>query len=135
MEKYPFELFGVECADGWKSLLQPIFDYVEQYNKEHEEHKLEFLQVKEKFGGLRVYMNFETEELQKLIEEAESKSYLTCEFCGATENVGTIINGWISTCCEDCAKRISENRKTFKEVKWKSNSTKEVKSFIDGKEQ
>lgn len=31
----PYELFGVECGDGWKGLLKPIFDYIEKYNSEH----------------------------------------------------------------------------------------------------
>ena len=30
----PYELFGVECGDGWKGLLKPIFDYIEKYNSE-----------------------------------------------------------------------------------------------------
>ena len=24
--QYPYELFGIECRDGWKNLYQPIID-------------------------------------------------------------------------------------------------------------
>lgn len=40
-------------------------------------------QVKEKFGTLRFYMDYATDEMYKLIEEAEAKSAITCELCGA----------------------------------------------------
>lgn len=39
---HPFELFGVECHKGWFNLLKPIFEYVQDYNKDktEEEHFL-----------------------------------------------------------------------------------------------
>lgn len=124
-----YELFGIECGDGWREILKPIFDYVSEYNKEHaDDSQLEFMQIKEKFGGLRVYMNFYTEELRELIEKAEMASYETCEMCGSTENVGTIINGWITTCCEDCVKKIAEKR-VDRIIKWKEHSSKLIKEF------
>ena len=79
----PYELFGVECGDGWKGLLKPIFDYIEKYNSEHTKNPIVIEQVKEKFGQLRFYVNFETEELSKLIEDAECDSWETCELCGS----------------------------------------------------
>ena len=91
-----------ECNKGWYPLLDPIYDFVSWYNSTHLEH-IEFLQIKEKFGGLRVYTNFSVKELNELIEEAEDKSYCTCELCGSTENVTTKPNrphGWILTLCD-----------------------------------
>ncbi len=113
--KTPFELFNVECGKGWDGLLKPIFDYIERYNNEHEE-KIEIIQVKEKFGGLRFYTNFTNEELESLIKEAESKSFMTCEICGSTNNIGHTL-GWITTCCEDCVKKMATVRKAT--IKWK----------------
>lgn len=108
---YPFELFGVECNKGWYDILTPIFDYVEEYNKDKEEDaQIKFLQIKEKFAGLRVYTNFVTKELDKLIEEAEEKSYETCEDCGSTTDVGTRLNGWLTTMCLECVKKEAEHR-------------------------
>lgn len=96
----------VECQAGWKNVLQPIFDYVEQYNKNNKE-KIEFLQIKEKFGGLRVYTNFITKELNDLIEKAEEDASETCEYCGTTDDVGTITSGWIKTICKKCVNKLT----------------------------
>lgn len=104
--KHPYELFGVECGKGWYDLLKPIFKYVENYNKDkpQEEH-IEFLQIKEKFGGLRVYTDFLTEELSRLIDTAEEESFSVCENCGSKNNVGSRLSGWISTMCLECLKK------------------------------
>jgi hypothetical protein len=56
-------------------------------------------QVKEKFGGLRFYINSAPDEVHKLIREAENKSLEICEVCG---NPGKQRNdGWIKTLCEE----------------------------------
>lgn len=122
--KTPFELFNVECGKGWFDLLRPIFEYIERYNKdEKNKEKIEVLQVKEKFGGLRFYTNFQTNELSKLIEEAEFKADNTCELCGSTEKVGKTL-GWITTCCEECAKKIAKNNYS-EYIRWIPNNKEE----------
>ena len=47
--QWSYELFGVECGEGWKGLYQPIIDYISKYNEEHDD-KFEIHQIKEKFG-------------------------------------------------------------------------------------
>jgi len=59
------------------------------------------LQVKEKFGGLRFYVQGATNMQYAVISWAESLSYHICEKCGSTKNIGTT-EGWISTLCEEC---------------------------------
>lgn len=59
-------------------------------------------QVKEKFAGIRFYMTWETNEMDALINEAEKKSYQTCETCGAPGIVRH--DGWMTTLCDSCAK-------------------------------
>ena len=34
--KWSYELFGIECGEGWKGLYQPIIDYIDKYNEDHE---------------------------------------------------------------------------------------------------
>lgn len=75
------------------------------------EHPFEVIQVKEKFGGLRFYTNFETEEISKLIENAEDKSYITCEECGKPGQLRK--GGWLLTLCNEH----SEGREVFKNEK------------------
>ena len=46
--KEPYELFGIECGEGWKKLYQPIIDYIDEYNKDKEGvDKIEIYQIKE----------------------------------------------------------------------------------------
>lgn len=56
-------------------------------------------QVKEKFGGLRFYINSASDEVHKRISEAENLSYETCETCGEKGELRTNI-GWHSTLCD-----------------------------------
>lgn len=60
------------------------------------------VQVKEKFGRLRFYMNSKTKEMSELIMKAEDLSSATCEVCG---NPGKERDGsWIRTLCDKCKK-------------------------------
>ena len=55
-------------------------------------------QVKEKFGGLRFYVQAATKEHYNYISFAESMSYHTCEECGAPGK--TYTDGWHMTLCD-----------------------------------
>ena len=55
-------------------------------------------QVKEKFGGLRFYVNGTTDKHHNYISFAESMSYRTCEECGAAGK--TYTDGWHTTLCD-----------------------------------
>lgn len=91
-------VFCFECHDGWFALLGLcIFKIGEVCKRE----KLEVFvtQVKEKFGTLRFYMSGETDEISKIIAEAERLSYNRCEICG---QLGTLNNGpWFEIRCPE----------------------------------
>jgi hypothetical protein len=55
-------------------------------------------QAKEKFGGLRFYINSGSDEIHKRIQLAENQSYETCEICGEEGELRTNI-GWYTTLC------------------------------------
>jgi len=55
-------------------------------------------QVKEKFGGLRFYVQAATDIHYNYISFAESMSYRTCEECGAVGK--TYTDGWYKTLCD-----------------------------------
>ena len=56
------------------------------------------VQVKEKFGGLRFYVQAATDKHYNFISFAESMSYRTCEECGAPGKRYT--DGWHRTLCD-----------------------------------
>ena len=116
----PFELFGVECDKGWNELIQPLFDWIENYNKEHEDDPIVIEQVKEKFGGLRFYVSYAPDELSRMIHKAEGDSYGICEVCGSKIDVGHTSSGWIKTICRKCIQASVNESHGKNQVKWKS---------------
>ena len=101
--KEPYELFGIECGEGWKGIYQPIIDYIEDYNKDKEgEDKIEIYQIKEKLGTLSFYVSKKTDELRKMIEDAEAESYHVCEICGRHINKQIVEHHWIYPMCREC---------------------------------
>jgi len=56
------------------------------------------VQVKEKFGGLRFYVQAATDKHYQFISFAEVMSYRTCEECGAPGK--TYTDGWHTTLCD-----------------------------------
>jgi len=56
------------------------------------------VQVKEKFGGLRFYVQAATDKHYQFISFAEVMSYRTCEDCGAPGK--TYTDGWHTTLCD-----------------------------------
>lgn len=60
-------------------------------------------QVKEKYGGLRFYVEGASREQYAVISFAETLSNYVCESCGSTKNIGHT-QGWITTLCEECGK-------------------------------
>lgn len=125
--KYPYELFGVECGEGWKKLYQPIIDYVTKYNETNED-KIEIHQIKEKFGGLRIYLSKYNEEVRQMIDDAEEISYNTCEECGKYIKKPIVVNHWIYPQCNDCYRKWEEKReKAVEEAAKKIREKKAMK--------
>ena len=96
--------WGVECGDGWFTLLNTlchlIRHHVDWKQKKDPEFNVEFSQIKEKFGTLRVYANGIDSYVEGLIAMAEAMSSNICERCG---NPGKVRNrGWIQTLCDGC---------------------------------
>lgn len=94
----PFPLFGFECEDGWYDLLEPVIKFIDEFNKANPKTKIAIAQIKEKFGTLRFYTHHGTDELYKLIHDAETRSSETCETCGQPGKLQTA--RWIYTACE-----------------------------------
>jgi hypothetical protein len=81
-----------ECGDGWYPLIKDLITdlIVLGWDKQT-------CQVKEKFGGLRFYINGASEEIYKRIQTAEDLSYETCETCGEKGVLRPV--GWYKTLC------------------------------------
>jgi len=92
--------FGFDCGNGWYPLIFELLDKIQAYVDTNSEYKdIRVTQVKEKWGGLRVYLNFGTNEVFSLVDEYEEKSFSICEVCGAHAETREK-NSWLSTLCE-----------------------------------
>ena len=77
--------FYFECGDGWFDILLrasiELETIVRTYPKDVRDD-IVALQVKEKYGSLRFYLSYYSEELDEIIQRVESQSACTCETCG-----------------------------------------------------
>jgi hypothetical protein len=118
--------FGIECNLGWYEILSSLCWMIKQHednkrgqqewkNKQNEGLEkglgvslvddeteycpVKFDQIKEKFGGLRVYFSGGDEYIEGLVSMAEAISYKLCEVCGNKGNANK--SGWITTLCDE----------------------------------
>lgn len=100
-----------------KSIYKPLNKFEHTLKKENiPAPKVDIIQVKEKFGGLRFYIDGGDDSIYGMIDLAENMSYNTCETCGSTKNVGQTTKGWISTICKDCLDKTKINPENWKPV-------------------
>jgi len=91
---------NIQNHTDWKRKQEP---YASMSEEEFDEiHQPIAAQVKEKFGGLRFYVDNADDYTSGVIAMAESMSYKTCETCGAPGKQSG--KGWIKTVCESCNK-------------------------------
>ena len=83
-----------ECNEGWYPLIQQLIEDLIQLGWDKQ-----VTQVKEKFGGLRFYINEGPNEVHDRITKAEGESYTICEMCGAPGEIRRD-TGWYRTLCE-----------------------------------
>ena len=94
--------WGIECGDGWYWLLDNLCGYLQRYCDTHGVEQIEAAQVKQKFGGLRFYVDHATDVMYEIIHFAEHLSYSICEQCGTTKDVSSTKGAWISMLCPEC---------------------------------
>ena len=83
---------------GTKTVTQEAIDEAKVKLDEESTKVPVAVQVKEKFGGLRFYVQAATDKHYNYINFAESMSYRTCEECGAAGK--TYTDGWHRTLCD-----------------------------------
>jgi len=96
---------GIDCLDGWYQIIHNLCSELQNHSDLIGEQVTAF-QVKEKFGGLRFYIDddFEDPKITEIIAEYENMSETTCERCGCMTDGEkfTDIGKRIRTLCEKC---------------------------------
>lgn len=95
-----------ECGPGWHPLIKEALTKLEALNSADQA----VLQVKEKFGGLRIYLSVHNDETDAIIRAAELEASRTCEECGAQEQVELRGGGWLKNLCDVCEEKRLQKR-------------------------
>ena len=107
---------GFECLDGWYDLIDNLCKEILEHCYNARIPLPSVNQVKEKFGGLRFYIDtvIDYEEdnatikkydaLYAIIDKYEAKSFNVCEECGKPGSF--IHNGRAYTRCSECSKSL-----------------------------
>lgn len=94
--------FGFECGDGWFDLIDNLCSLLMIDSELHPENPVPVaMQVKEKFGELRFYVDQATDYQYELIDRAGTLSKITCEVCGQPGKLDSK-QAWIKCLCEGC---------------------------------
>ncbi|MCO5099242.1 MAG: hypothetical protein M9884_17500 [Rhodocyclaceae bacterium] len=103
---------GSWVEPGWAGIVDALFRRIDERLATEPTVRFETVQVKEKFGRLRVYFELETsdidgsaqlallrEEIGRYVEEAGARSLRTCARCGSA-GTASRNNGVVATLCE-----------------------------------
>jgi hypothetical protein len=87
---------GFNCWEGWYNIIDKMLETVS--NSVRRTSNINIVQIKEKFGMLRVYTETYDSYTQGIIDMAETLSKHTCERCGKLGELRPDL-GWIKTLC------------------------------------
>ena len=104
-ERFPrlFELhadWDFSCGDGWQVIVVDLCERLDALDLP----ELKIVQIKQKFGGLRVYARGGTDESSALTQAAEMAAWATCEDCGAPGKRSSV-QGWFGALCDECRRK------------------------------
>lgn len=103
---------AIDVGDGWDSI---IFDLHEKLLAA--DPTFSYIQIKEKFGGLRVYLTDESSpEVKALLREAEQRARVTCESCGGSGTLHVSARGWYRTLCSSCASEHEQGYRPYQGI-------------------
>lgn len=106
--------FGIETGEGWYEIVSSLCWMIKQHEDsiiwqtqwkqqtdpeyQSDYFPVKFDQIKEKYGGLRVYFSGGDQYIEGLVSMAEAISYHICDVCGNKGEANK--GGWISVRCE-----------------------------------
>lgn len=91
--------WGFDIGDGWFRIVDDLCAALMIIAKREGVEPLVATQVKEKFGGLRFYVQRATDAMHEAINNAENESYRTCEECGKPGVIRE--GGWVLVRCDE----------------------------------
>jgi hypothetical protein len=96
--------FGLEIGPGWEKILADNLPELSKIVKDSKLDDFRIIQVKEKFGGLRIYTNYSIKKIDDWVEKMEILCSESCEKCGAPAQL--YADGWWRTLCDECEGKV-----------------------------
>ena len=101
----------IACNEGWYDIIDSLSKKISETANKFPYRSMNVVQIKEKFGGLRYYLNYENmqdediQNIENIVREAENKSIKTCEDCAAEATLCSPRRYWMKTLCLQCQNR------------------------------
>lgn len=95
--------------DGWKPLFKQFCKDIKKKAKKLNVKNFTLLDVKEKYGGLRVIPSPYLTDFNELVNKLEQDTYNTCYICGKHASYYT--KGYILPICHECEIRNKDGDK------------------------
>jgi len=113
-DDYDYSYIEWGCATGWDKAFGNIFleELGDAIKEAGLEHTFRILEIKEKYGQLRMYTNGYTEKINRIIDKYSVLSENICIGCGKPD-VSMINDGWYSPWCFDCFKKNWRHREDY----------------------
>lgn len=99
--------YGFQCGDGWFDIINDLCNCIMEVCERNRIPAPEVECVKEKFAGLRFYLDVPftdpvtDEAVYKFISKIEAHSFYVCEACGRDGELATT-GCWVKTLCNQC---------------------------------
>jgi hypothetical protein len=107
-QRYPDQFVGmpldmVGFSPGWTNIVERLCQSIDEVLEDEDRPNFHWVQIKEKYGGLRAYYVpkdvRQKNLIDALIKTAESESESTCEECGQPGTTVSVRQGWVRTLC------------------------------------
>lgn len=119
VKDYSYTMYD-DVPNGWKRAFGKIMleEYREVLIRNHYLNDFQWMEVKEKYGTLRLYSNGAPREVLKLESKYDYISGFFCISCGRI-NSPVLTDGWVEPLCEDCY-----NKRIVKQRRWHEKNCK-----------
>ena len=105
-KRNPLAKYGISTDEGWMDIIEKCAEELVELSD-----RINFFQIKEKFGGLRFYTGIDSYDsdndsdlwkaLNKITGKYERDSFSICEHCGAPGQLASDRH-WRVTLCDSC---------------------------------
>ncbi len=114
--KAEYQEYFMDCNDfsiggGWLPIIEAFLELVnvdKELGLDPLEEPIKLLQIKEKFGALRIYYTGGSDQCADWVDFAEALSGKICEYCGRPSTTRTVEP--VKNLCEPC---VGEHTKNF----------------------